>query len=113
MWFMSMIPCPLLDEKTKKCTAYEGRPFQCRATYSTSPSMYCHPHEILQTGIVDRQTAMSKFHVEEVKAMRRHGLVLFLMPLSVAVLMGERVASGELRLEDAESALVLAYGENV
>lgn len=101
VWFLSAIPCPLLG-KDAMCSAYEGRPFQCRATFSFGNPGDCHPHRIDDAKLVDRQEAMAKYHSIQAKIAKKHGLQMVILPLSAAILLGERISSGELDLEEAD-----------
>ena len=64
LWLLSMIPCPLLDEKTSRCTAYDARPLACRVTFSTADPFLCHPHRITESGIVNKNEPMDAFHAQ-------------------------------------------------
>ena len=111
VWFLSVIPCPLLDEKTKKCTAYKGRPFFCRATFALGDPDLCHPHKIEETEMVPRDRMVAAFHNEQAKVMRKHQLTTIIMPLSVAVLMGEKIVNGTIDLEQADVEVLREYAE--
>jgi Fe-S-cluster containining protein len=112
VWLLSMIPCPLLDEGTKKCTVYNARPFQCRVTYSTGDPYNCHPHRILESEIVNKRDVTEEFHSRVNRAIRKHGITTIIMPLSVAVLVGEKISNGEYDLDGADMAIFKDYVEN-
>lgn len=111
IWLLSLIPCPLLDEGTKKCTVYSDRPMQCRATYSLGDPQLCHPHQISATGIVNRTEVMNEFFTRVKRIIQRHGLTMINMPLSVALLIGERIISGEFDFDGADFAVLKDYIE--
>jgi Fe-S-cluster containining protein len=102
VWLLSMIACPLLG-KDGLCGAYEARPFACRITYSVGDPALCHPHEIGEhTRILPKREALERLAAAETPLLKRHQLPHLRMPLAVAVLYGERIAKGELDLEDTE-----------
>lgn len=110
VWFLSLIPCPLLDTTKFTCTAYEGRPFTCRVTYSAGDPNDCHPHRIEDSGTINKQLVLAKFHGAQAQAARKFGLHMIVMPLSMAVLLGERIAKGEVDLENADAEIIREYG---
>lgn len=109
VWFLSVIPCPLLDEKTSRCSAYQARPYPCRVTYSIGDSENCHPHKIDETGLVNKREVMATYHREQNQVARKHGLQMVLIPLSMAVLLGERVVKGEIELDDTDREVLREY----
>lgn len=112
VWFLSMVPCPMLDETTRKCTVYEGRPYACRVTYSLGDPDKCHPHRIGESGIVNKQEVMLTYHREQSKVARKHGLQMVLMPISLALRIGERIVNGKLDLESADLAILEEVGSS-
>lgn len=111
VWFLSVIPCPLLNETTKECTAYAVRPYQCRATYSIGEAADCHPHNIAKSGLLNRQKTMAEYHSEHSKLISKHGLQMVLMPLSMAVLLGEDIIAGRVPLENADREVLRKFGD--
>lgn len=100
VWFMSLIRCPLLSDDGL-CTAYESRPFPCRVVYSTGDPHYCHPHRMGDdTQILSRRELFETLAVTETEILRRHRLPHFRLPLATSLLYAERIATGELLLED-------------
>lgn len=99
VWSLSLIPCPLLDEKAGTCQAYEHRPFQCRITYAIGDPQNCHPHH-LGPGMLPRRDLMEGVAAVEAPLLLRHHLRFIRLPLATAVLFGEKIAEGELELED-------------
>ncbi len=109
VWFLSIIACPLLDEKTKRCTAYSARPYTCRVTYSLGDPENCHPHRIEKTGLVNKQEVMASYHREQDKIVSRHKLKMVLMPISLAIIIGEKIVRGEIDLEAADMTTLQEY----
>lgn len=103
VWTLSLIPCPLLDAKGL-CRAYDDRPFACRVTYSIGNPSDCHPHR-LGPGMLAKRDLFESITPSEAALLARHRLVHFRLPLSTAVLYGERLDNGELQLEDCLQAL--------
>lgn len=104
VWALSLIACPLLDAQGL-CRAYEARPFACRVTYSVGNPSDCHPHT-LGPGMLAKREIFEVMTPTEKEVLRRHRLNHFRLPLSVATLMGERIATGELELEDCGPAVL-------
>jgi len=104
VWLMLNLPCPVLDKG--KCLAYEARPFSCRTIYATSDPLNCHPHRLTEARFVDRQAEAERFREAERKILARHGLALFGIPISKAILLGEKIMSGE---GDLEHFFALAF----
>jgi hypothetical protein len=111
VWFLSVLPCPLLDETTKRCTAYAARPYLCRVTYSLGAPEKCHPHKIEQSGLVNKQAVVKTFHSEQSKIVKKHGLQMVLMPLSTAILIGEKIHTGQIELEAADIEILRQFGD--
>lgn len=108
VWLLAKIACPLLKEK--RCTAYESRPLACRVTVATGDAFYCDPQRLGdQSTIVDRTESIQDFATRETDILRRHGLTPLHMPISRAILMAERVCSGQLMLENIDRTYVLDY----
>lgn len=108
VWLLSKIACPLL--KDQRCTAYEARPLSCRVTIATGDPFYCDPQHLGdQSTIVEREEPVREFRARETDILRRHGLTPLHMPLSRAILMAERVCSGQLMLENIDRTYVLDY----
>lgn len=112
VWLLSLIPCPLLDLSTNRCTAYAGRPFQCRVTFSSGDPHNCHPHRISESEIINKHEVSREFHERVSRAIRRHGITMIIMPLSVAIFLGESISNGEIDLESADIAVLKDYLES-
>lgn len=110
IWLLSMIPCPLLDEKNE-CLAYTTRPLVCRSYYSVGDPYYCHPHHLgPETKIVSRN-AVGKFFEVEGQALRSHRLQLMSIPVGYALLLAERVCEGDLDIDAIDAVLLEEFGE--
>lgn len=105
VWLLSMTPCPLLDEETKVCRAYKGRPFPCRVAFAHD-SYYCHPHrfaEALQhsSSKTDlRQSTFEELWRLEAGLLKRHRWPRIGLPFASAVLHGEAVCTTSDSYED-------------
>ncbi len=104
VWFMLDLPCPLLDKG--KCSAYAARPFTCRTLYARTDPKFCHPHRVVGAKYVPRDGLTAQFREAETKILARHRLSLLGMPLSRAILLGEKIVSGEIDLESFLSAAI-------
>lgn len=102
VWTLGMIPCPLLADG--ECLAYKRRPFVCRITVSKGDPHFCHPHRIsaVNTQIVPRKKWLEQLEVAEARILRRHKLTHVYVPLSAAVLYGEKVCKGGIELADVD-----------
>jgi hypothetical protein len=98
VWMMLDMPCPLLENR--KCIAYDARPFACRTLYARTPAEYCHPHRVAQASFVDRDKATASFRQAEGKILAKHRLGLVGMPVSQAILFGEKIVTGQIDLEN-------------
>lgn len=107
-WMAADIACPLL--KDDLCIAYKGRPFVCRTTYSSGVPDQCHPHRFgTGTAIVPRMDELREFQDLEKQQMQKHKLAYKTAPLPLAVLIGERLAKGDLEVEDSWGAVLQEY----
>jgi Fe-S-cluster containining protein len=111
VWFLGMIPCPLLHED--KCLGYEARPTTCRAAHSTGDPYYCHPHRLSPGTAFGTQKEIGQqvFEVED-QILKRLDLTYFQMPLSMAVLYAEKITKGELDIHDVGPDLWQKFKEN-
>lgn len=98
VWHLMNLVCPLLEQN--QCSAYQARPFSCRATFSAGDPADCHPHRVNQAPLViPKRDALETFYAKQHRLLRRHGLDLFLFPLSKAILLGEQVSTGAVDIE--------------
>lgn len=106
VWMLSMTPCPLLEE-AGTCMAYEARPFVCRTTVSLRDPYNCHPHRFTagEVGLVSRKAADQRLHEAENPLLKSAGLTLLRLPLSTAVLVGERLCKEGLAPEEVSEQL--------
>jgi Fe-S-cluster containining protein len=108
VWLFALIPCPLLQDN--RCSAYEARPFICRAYYATSDPYYCHPHRLgPDTKIIPRQSVVERYHEEQAKILREHKLQFLTMPIGTAVLLGEKLCKGLIELDEVDQFLMKEY----
>lgn len=97
VWILSQIPCPLLDEKSGTCIAYDSRPFSCRTVFSRSDPYNCVPsHSDGVPEVVPRKDVIQEMYRVESGLLRRHRLGHIILPLSVAVPLAERLDKGEI-----------------
>jgi Fe-S-cluster containining protein len=102
VWMLGNIPCPLLSEENL-CSAYEARPLNCRMTYAVTEASLCHPHRIgADTRVVPRSEAVEDFNTNERQTLRRQGFRSLYVPISEAILLGSRIANGQITLEEVE-----------
>lgn len=108
-WMLAKVQCPLLREGI--CMSYNNRPLVCRTTFSTGLPELCDPHNFsTDTPLVPRLEELTAFQAYERQLLR--GLATYrTMPLALAVLLGERVATGRLDLETSDAAILLKYLE--
>jgi len=99
VWFLSMIPCPLLHED--QCLGYEVRPVTCQVAYSIGEPYYCHPHRLSpETAFGDQRELGQQVSDSEEAIFKRLDITNFPMSLSMAVLYAEKVHKGELDIHD-------------
>jgi Fe-S-cluster containining protein len=112
IWLLAMVPCPLLSEDT--CIAYDSRPFRCRITTSIDNPDGCHPHNLgSAAGILPCTDFSDDFSKRETALMRGVGLQRLVLPLSTAVLFGERFVSGDLDTDSLDQDMMLMFEEIV
>jgi Fe-S-cluster containining protein len=97
IWLLLDMPCPLLDKN--KCLAYDARPFSCRTTFTRGDPYNCVPRRIVSSKFVPKDEVTFKFRAVEARLLAKHGLSLIGMPISKAILIGEKVMIGEADLE--------------
>lgn len=110
IWLLSLIPCPLLDNKNR-CIGYEARPFLCRTVFSYGDPYYCHPHRLGSnlTGILQRSSEVEAFERTERKILKRHQLKAVTIPFAAAVLLGESISKDEISIEDTNASLAREF----
>jgi Fe-S-cluster containining protein len=102
VWLMINLPCPLLEQN--KCIAYSARPFTCRTLYARTPASYCQPNQMASSAsFVGRDAVTTQFRDAEAKILARHKLALVGMPISRAILFGEKIVTGEVDVENLAS----------
>lgn len=104
VWTLAEIPCPLLTEGA--CTAYESRPYACRATFSRGDPYDCHPHRLAEArDLIPKRELHLRVSKEEAVVFNRIQLKYLRIPLASAVLFGERIDKGTLAVEDLLGAV--------
>ncbi len=107
-WMVAQIQCPLL--KDGLCIAYKSRPFQCRTTWSSGDPDLCHPHRFSrQTPIVPRLSELVRFQEVENALMKRQGLKYRTLPLTLALQLGERIATQQIELDNVEAEVLKEF----
>lgn len=111
VWFLAGIACPLLREG--ECTAYEARPLLCRATFSRSRPELCRAGSLGgELPLVPVGAAVGAAVSDWVAVMQRqHRVRVGQVPLSLAILLGEKLTTGELNLDTVDAYVVAAYKE--
>lgn len=105
VWHLSNIPCPLLAQN--RCLIYEARPFTCRVVFADGDPDACHPHRANDfSSVLPHREAVEAFFAQQRRLLKRHGLPAFALPISKAILAGEKVATGEADMEDFTQLLV-------
>ena len=97
IWLLLDMPCPLLDKG--KCLAYEERPFTCRALYQLNDPYNCVPKRIASGRFADKEDITARFREVETQILAQHKLSLLGMPISKAILLGEKILAGDADLE--------------
>jgi Fe-S-cluster containining protein len=106
VWLLSRIACPLLDAKAR-CMAYAARPFACRVTVATGNAYFCEPQRLGdETSILPRQEVTTRFVKGVRETLQRHNLAHLTMPIGQALLLAERICSGQLTLENVDWTFV-------
>ena len=113
VWMLSMTPCPLLTAEGL-CGAYEARPFMCRTTVSTADPYHCHPHRFEEglAGFVNRRAADATLQEVENRLLKSAKLTLLRLPISTAVLMGERLCKNGIDPEEVGEELFEEWVRN-
>jgi len=112
VWLLALIPCPLLTSE-KRCGVYEERPLVCRTHVSVGDPYYCHPHHIgPHTQVLPNNGIMRAFHQDQAKVLHKHHLQLNTMPIGTALLLAEKVCTGEMELGAVDSHVFKEYLEN-
>jgi Fe-S-cluster containining protein len=108
VWLLAKIPCPLLGPKNM-CRAYEARPFACRVTLATGDPYYCDPQQFgPRTSIIPRKEISSEFHAREKALLHKHGLMHLTLPVGRAILLAEKVCTGEIMLENIDRTYIVS-----
>lgn len=114
VWRKALIPCSLLGSDNK-CTVYAARPLICRAYYAVSDPHYCHPHRLSKsrTLLVPRDEVVDAFHTEQEALHRKHKLQVITLPIGAALLMAEKICTGQVDIEALDGAVLKEYGDKL
>jgi len=101
VWLMSRIACPLLDGGL--CSIYPARPFACKITFSTGDPEDCDPHRLAgNPNMTPKREALEALGLTESSLLRQHSLPHVRLPLSTALLYGERIVKDQISIEDLQ-----------
>lgn len=111
VWLLAGAPCPLLtDEKT--CLAYEQRPFLCRTMLSVGDPYLCRPAEFSAgTPLLYRHDRMDEYYRLEKELLKEMRAPTARVPLSFAVMLGEKLVEGKIDVEDITPEVLKAYAQ--
>jgi len=107
VWLASEMPCPLL--KASLCSAYSARPLQCRTKFSRGDPDMCRATTAFEAPLANNVDLVRNFNDLEHSLFRAIKGKHWLMPLSTALLIGERISEGNLKPEEAYAALTAMY----
>ena len=108
IWLMARIRCPLL--KDNLCSAYEARPFVCRTTFSKGLPELCDVSTFSQdTPVIPRITELEDFHKRESSMVDAGKARKWLLPLSLAVLVGADIDKGKTELNQSAQKILEHY----
>jgi len=112
IWLLSLIPCPLLTIDNR-CSVYDERPLICRTYVSVGDSHYCHPHRLgPETKLLPRADVVDKFHADQTTLLQKNRLQLSIVPIGTALLLAERVCSGDIELSAVDGEIVKEYAKH-
>jgi len=107
-WMLMSIPCPLLEDGL--CRAYKARPFTCRTIFSSGVPDLCKPEQFTtRTPIIPRLPELATF--QEKEKSYHDGSAYYTIPISSAILLGERLARGTLEVSGIGPAILARYLE--
>lgn len=108
VWMRASIPCPLLDEKNR-CAGYEGRPLICRLRFSAGDADDCNPQSLNPENMADIKELSSVFSAMERRLLKAHGISSIGMSVGRALILAEKVLTGEIDLNRIERELLREY----
>jgi Fe-S-cluster containining protein len=112
VWFLSNIACPLLEEKTRKCVAYEVRPLVCRLVMTRGIPEHCQPSQYVARNPLNQipfRTVLNEFHQKETAFLKTHKVRITMLTLSRAILFAEQLANGTLDFNRLDLAIYTDY----
>lgn len=92
-WFKMRIECPVLDPKTKTCTAYDVRPPPCSTHFVKSDPEGCDPWSLkpVEYELAAMSDIYIKYEEEISRSLDSYGILSYRLPMSVALLFAERI----------------------
>lgn len=94
-WFKMGLDCPVLDQNTRTCLAYDVRPTVCSTHFAMSPPEGCDPTSCKRVGF--KPFLMTDFHKKFANTLAAnvavHGVLNINMPMPTALLFAERVST--------------------
>ena len=109
VWLLSAQPCVFLEGSL--CSVYPVRPIQCRTTFSIEDPSLCHPHRLTGSALLPRSDLLEEYGTKERKLMRDVGVARFQIPIPTAVLLGERLETGKVDIEQLDAEIIRLYKE--
>lgn len=95
VWMLLRLPCPLLRDN--RCSVYDVRPFHCRTMWATGDPFYCDGRNFSpNTTLVPKGDLVSDFVAYEGLASKQAGMPNYMVPISRALLVAEKVVAGQM-----------------
>lgn len=107
VWFLAGIPCPVLDKG--QCLGWGGRPMACRVTVSHGDPDQCHPHRAGVGLGIDPLPPQAVEFAGHLRRLASQSTITTPIPVSLALLLGERLALGTLSPLDVDREIASAY----
>jgi Fe-S-cluster containining protein len=94
-WFKMRIECPVLDPKTKMCSAYEVRPPPCSTHFVKSNPDGCDPWSLkpIEYKSAGMTELYDKYEKDISKSLDGNGILSYRLPMVVALLFAEKINS--------------------
>lgn len=111
VWLMARIACPLLSKTL--CLAYEARPLVCRTTFSSGLPELCDVSNFSEsTPLVPRRELLEEYRKMEMDTLDMGQARKWLLPPSLAVLVGADISRGKTELSQASQKIMSHYLEH-
>jgi Fe-S-cluster containining protein len=109
IWLQSQTACVFLN-KAGECSIYEARPLSCRTIASEGDPERCHPSRMAAAScIVPRTDDLAGFYGAEQAILKHAGAEFHTMPIPTAILVANRLCSGEFLLSQAGKATFIEH----